>query len=228
MNIAQSVIVVTAAGCPMGKAISLHFASLGAKLALVDIEASRLAQVQQACLCAGGDSDTFLLTAQDETSIAQLIRDIDHRFGAIDVLINYWQNAELPSLLEPTSVDRFCRSMIEGATPFFIFGKHTASYMREHHSEGVIINLAASYLNPDQPANSSSKAMISGLTQSWAKELAEFNIRVGGVVPLCLERQPCQTDCTLSLPMQYEIVRCAEYIVANDYFNGRMIEAEAG
>lgn len=229
MNIAQSVIVITAAGSPMGKAISLHFASLGAKLALVDIEAERLQQTQQACLATGGDSHPFLLAAQDETSIASLINDVHQYFGAIDVLVNYWLGSDLPMLLSPASVDQFCRSMSEGATPFFIFGKQAANYMRVHHSEGVIVNLAANLINTHQPINSGSKAMISGLTQSWARELAEFNIRVGGVVPLSFdhERDHSQGN-LLSQPLQYEIVRSAEYIVANDYFNGRMIEAEAG
>ncbi len=229
MNIAQSVIVITAAGSPMGKAISLHFVSLGAKLALVDIEADRLQQTQQACLAAGGDSHPFLLESQDETSIASLINDVHQYFGTIDVLVNYWLGSDLPMLFSPASVDQFCRSMSEGATPFFIFGKQAANYMREHHCEGVIVNLAANLINTHQPINNGSKAMISGLTQNWAKELAEFNIRVGGVVPLSFDHEGNHPQNNLlSQPLQYEIVRSAEYIVANDYFNGRMIEAEVG
>jgi len=229
MNIAQSVIVITAAGSPMGKAISLHFVSLGAKLALVDIEADRLQQTQQACLAAGGDSHPFLLESQDETSIASLINDVHQYFGTIDVLVNYWLGSDLPMLFSPASVDQFCRSMSEGATPFFIFGKQAANYMREHHCEGVIVNLAANLINTHQPINNGSKAMISGLTQNWAKELAEFNIRVGGVVPLSFDHEGNNPQNNLlSQPLQYEIVRSAEYIVANDYFNGRMIEAEVG
>jgi len=229
MNIAQSVIVITAAGSPMGKAISLHFASLGAKLALVDIEADRLQQTQQACLAAGGNSHPFLLEKQNEASIASLINDVHLYFGSIDVLVNYWLGSDLPMLFSPASVDQFCRSMSEGATPFFIFGKQAANYMREHHCEGVIVNLAANLINTHQPINNGSKAMISGLTQSWAKELAEFNIRVGGVVPLSFANECTPPSSNLlSQPLQYEIVRSAEYIVANDYFNGRMIEAEVG
>ncbi|OLQ69423.1 short-chain dehydrogenase [Photobacterium proteolyticum] len=230
MNIAQSVIVITAAGSPMGKAISLHFASLGAKLALVDVEADRLQQTQQACLAAGGNSHPFLLECQDEVSISNLIDRVHHRFGTIDVLINYWFGSDLPTLFSPSSVDQFCRSMSEGATPFFIFGKQAANYMRVHHCEGVIVNLAANLINTHQPINNGSKAMISGLTQSWAKELAEFNIRVGGVVPLSFAHEDDHPPLgnLLSQPLQYEIVRSAEYIVANDYFNGRMIEAEVG
>jgi len=229
MNIAQSVIVITAAGSPMGKAISLHFASLGAKLALVDTEAERLQQTQKACLATGADSYPFLLAHQDEASIATLINKVHQHFEAIDVLVNYWLGSDLPMLFSPASVEQFCLALTEGAAPFFIFGKQAANYMRKHHSEGVIINLAANQINTHQPINNGSKAMITGLTQSWAKELAEFNIRVGGVVPLSFKHESAHPqNKLLSQTLQYEIVRSAEYIVSNDYFNGRMIEAEVG
>lgn len=227
MKIAHSVILITAAGSQMGKAISLHFASLGARLALVDTEPERLKQTYEACIAARADAHAFLLHEQNEKTIERLIANVHQHFGAIDVLINYWLGSDLPLLLSPASVDQFCRSLTDGAAPFFIFGKQAANYMRKHNNKGVIVNLAGNQLNTQQPLNNGSKAMISGLTKSWAKELSEFNIRVGGVVPLSYDHcTDCPVSKQLSQPLQYEIVRSAEYIVANDYFNGRMIEAE--
>lgn len=229
MNIAHSVVLITAAGSPMGKAISLHFASLGAKLALVDTDADQLNLTHQACLAIGGNSYPLLLTSQDERTIANLIKNIDQHYGSIDVLINYWLGSDLPTLFSPSSVDMFCRSMTEGATTFFTFGKQAANYMRKHSCQGVIINLAANQPDSQRPITGGSKAVISGLTQSWAKELAEYNIRVGGVIPLVFNDETRHSQNNLfSQPLQYEIVRSAEYIVANDYFNGRVIEAEVG
>ncbi|PSU32446.1 SDR family oxidoreductase [Photobacterium lutimaris] len=226
MNIAHSVILITAAGSPLGKALSLHFASLGAKLALVDERQHALAQTLQACQAVGAPCQSYLIPEQSERTIGTLINNIHQHFGKIEVLVNCWLGSELPSLLSPSSVDQFSRSMNEKATPFFIFGKQTAHYMRDHNCHGVIINLAANEEYINSSVHSGSKAIVSGLTQSWAKELAEFKIRVGGVVPLTIEC-PCNNHPSkLSSPLQYEIARSAEYIVANDYFNGRMIEAE--
>ncbi|WP_299014554.1 SDR family oxidoreductase [uncultured Photobacterium sp.] len=227
MKIAHSVIVITAAGSPIGKAISLHFASLGAKLALVDIEKERLQDTHQACKKAGGITHPFLLESQNEATISTIIQDIHSHYNDIDVLVNYWLGSDLPKLLSPASVDKFYRSMAEGATPFFIFGKQAANYMREQNRPGVIINLAANQTNPHQYINNGAKAMIAGLTKSWAKELAEFNIRVGGVVPLAIDYEDTQEPhAVFSQTLLYEIVRSAEYIITNDTFNGRMIEAE--
>ena len=86
MNIAHSVILITAAGSPMGKALSLHFASLGAKLALVDIDAERLEVTHQACLAIGGTSYPLLLTSRDEQAIASLMNDINRAIMLINVI----------------------------------------------------------------------------------------------------------------------------------------------
>ena len=226
MNIAQSVILVTAAGSPLGKAIALHFSTLGAQIALVDHDKAALAETLSACRTIQADCQSYVVAHHDEQSIAALISAIDEQFGKIDVLLNCWLSTPLPSLLGPTSVDQFSQCLADSVAPFFLFGQHTAHYMRQHHRQGVIINLA---LNDDchyPSLNSGSKAVVSGLTASWAKELAEFNIRVGGVVPLSRDDDNAAHYPLLSSPLQYEIVRSAEYIVANDYFNGRMIEAE--
>jgi NAD(P)-dependent dehydrogenase (short-subunit alcohol dehydrogenase family) len=229
MDIANSVILITAAGSPMGKAISMHFASLGAQLALLDTNPSTLKKTYEACLAIGGSCEQFLLISKDETTIMHAINNVHNHFGAIDILVNYWLGEDLPSLFSDGAVDKFCSSMTKGATTFFIFGKQAANYMRKNNRKGLIINLAAHQFNSQTTTASGSKAMISGLTQSWALELAEFNIRVGGVVPMCFSHEASSPQSNLlNQHLQYEIVRSAEYIVANDYFNGRMIEAEVG
>ncbi|MGF1690524.1 SDR family oxidoreductase [Photobacterium kagoshimensis] len=229
MEIVQSVILITAAGSPIGKAISLHFASLGAKLALVDIDKVQLDQTYRACKACGAQCEAYNLAQQDEASIKHIFDSINQRFGSIDVLINYTLGAELPALFSPASVDKFSHSMIELATTFFAFGKQAAHYMRSCNRKGVIVNLITQPQDSDQLLNfDSTKAMVSGLTQSWAKELSDFNIRVGGVVPITLgcDCSDCSTNHVINQHLQYEIVRSAEYIVTNDYFNGRILEAE--
>ena len=229
MEIVQSVILITAAGSPIGKAISLHFASLGAKLALVDIDKVQLNQTYRACKANGAACEAFCLAQQDEANIEGVFDSIHQQLGAIDVLINYTQGTKLPALFSPSSVDTFSHSMIDLATTFFAFGKQAAHYMRNYNRQGVIVNLITQPQdNEAHPNFDSTKAMVSGLTQSWAKELANFNIRVGGVVPITIgcDCNDCSSSHVMNQHLQYEIVRSAEYIVTNDYFNGRMLEAE--
>lgn len=229
MEIVQSVILITAAGSPIGKAISLHFASLGAKLALIDIDKAQLDQTYRACKAVGAHCKAYHLIKQDEKSIKHVFDSVDQQLGSIDVLINYTLGAELPALFSPSSVDRFSHSMLELTTTFFAFGKQAAHYMRSTNRQGVIVNLITQPQDNEQHQNfDSTKAIVSGLTQSWAKELSDFNIRVGGVAPITLgcDCSDCTTNNAINQHLQYEIVRSAEYIVTNDYFNGRMLEAE--
>ena len=95
--------------------------------------------------------------------------------------------------------------------------------MRKHKKEGVIINLGH-HQNVNQPCSlDNSKALLTGLTKSWAKELNPFNIRVGGVTPRLFNKVSAHT---VNLINQ-ELIKNTEYIVENDYFNGRILEATA-
>ena len=225
MNIDSSVIVITAAGSQIGTALALHFASMGAQIALVDVNQANLQRAYQACLTIHPHVRSFLLHAENEQALDDLFTDVITHFGSIDVLINNWFGENFPTLFSPSSVEQFCHSMHQLGVTFFSFGRQAASLMRAHNHQGVIINMAME--TQQNSSSESTKAMIVGLTHSWAQELAEFNIRVGGVMPMCLRHN---TDYSLSQnrerqQLQYEMVRSAEYILTNESFNGRMIEA---
>lgn len=64
--------------------------------------------------------------------------------------------------------------------------------------------------------------MVSGFTQSWAKELTPFNIRVGGVVP---QVESANDEAVHWSEIREELIRNTEYIVANEYFSGRVMSA---
>ena len=68
-------------------------------------------------------------------------------------------------------------------------------------------------------------ALVAGFTHSWAKELTPFNIRVGGVIP-SLNYSTEDVDKRQWAQVQDELVRNTAYIVANDYFSGRVVTTE--
>ncbi|WP_128081755.1 hypothetical protein [Photobacterium iliopiscarium] len=100
--------------------------------------------------------------------------------------------------------------------------------MQHQPHQSVIINLALSHENHQPHTPTTSKTVVSGLTQNWANELADFNIRVGGIVPINHQDKPYDQQPIIGVPMQDEIARNVEYIVRNDSFSGRMIESEIG
>ncbi|WP_279146145.1 SDR family oxidoreductase [Photobacterium carnosum] len=228
MHIGQSVAIITDAGNPIGKAIALHFASLGAALALVDNNEVELKKTLRSCQKISDSSAAFYIKSYDETSIKTLFQQVNKRFGSINILLNTWTGTEIPNLLSPTSIVDFNDIMQKSAASFFIFGKVAAEFMQHQPHQSVIINLALSNENHQPHTPTTSKTVVSGLTQNWANELANLNIRVGGIVPINLQNKPCDQHAIINIPMQDEIARNVEYIVRNDSFNGRMLESEIG
>ncbi|MEC6795796.1 SDR family oxidoreductase [Photobacterium sp. S4TG1] len=228
MHIGQSVAIITDAGNPIGKAVALHFASLGATLALVDNNEVELKKTLQSCRKINESSAAFYIKHYDEASINTLFQQVRERFGTINILLNTWTGTEIPHLLSPTSISDFNNIMQKSAASFFIFGKIAAEFMQHQPHQSVIVNLALSHENHQPHTPTTSKTVVSGLTQNWANELAEFNIRVGGIVPINLQDKPNDQLGIINVPMQDEIARNVEYIVRNDSFNGRMLESEIG
>ncbi|PSU24239.1 SDR family oxidoreductase [Photobacterium kishitanii] len=228
MHIGQSVAIITDAGNPIGKAVALHFASLGATLALVDNNEVELKKTLQSCRKINDASAAFYMQCYDETSIQSLFQQVTERFGAINILLNTWTGTEIPHLLSPTSITDFNLIMQKSAASFFIFGKVAAEFMQYQPHQSVIINLALSHENHHPHTPTTSKTVVSGLTQNWANELASLNIRVGGIVPINLQDKHHEQHTIVNVPMQDEIARNVEYIVRNDSFNGRMLESEIG
>ncbi len=230
MKIHESVIVITAASTPIGRAMALHFAQLGASLALIDQDKHALNTIHQACLSIQPNCHAFALnTDKKEDDVIDLFDQIMHSMNRIDVLINTASGEPFPPLFGKGSTDQFCHSLNKIGMNFFAFVKQAAEQMRSQNHAGVIINLVLdrSINTPPDPLHSAmyydgTKALILGLTHSWAEELAEFNIRVGGIVPLDI---PLGTSNRDSQQRQYDWVRNAEYIVCNDSFNGRLLES---
>ncbi|RDL31726.1 SDR family oxidoreductase [Photobacterium damselae] len=224
MQIAQSVVVITAAGSAIGRAMAMHFSQLGAHIALIDTDASHLQTTLERCQTLKNPCHGYLIKDLTEANIHQIGLKVLQDFGSIDILVNCWQGIVLPNLLSSHSEEHMTQALTQDSTLFFSFGRFIANYMKSNKRAGVILNVITSETLDTTNYTIGNKAMIAGLTQNWAKELKHFDVRVGSIVPISY--QETNTSAPLSLSMQYEMVRSAEYIVENDYFNGRIIEAE--
>jgi NAD(P)-dependent dehydrogenase (short-subunit alcohol dehydrogenase family) len=105
------------------------------------------------------------------------------------------------------------------AATMFSFGQATAERMRKEKKNGVIVNVISHPEYQDLSGFDNATSMVAGFTQSWAKELTPFNIRVGGVVPTLEHSESHWAE------IQDELIRNTEYIVSNDYFSGRVMAA---
>ncbi|MDF4600199.1 short-chain dehydrogenase, partial [Vibrio parahaemolyticus] len=93
------------------------------------------------------------------------------------------------------------------------------------NKKGVIVNVISHDNHEDLTGVESMAALVSGFTHSWAKELTPFNIRVGGVIPSVSHTRE-DLDERHWAEIQDELVRNTAYIVANEYFSGRVVATE--
>jgi NAD(P)-dependent dehydrogenase (short-subunit alcohol dehydrogenase family) len=223
MQIEHSTILITSAGNFMGRDIAYHFASLGASLIITDSNQDDLNETYR--LCDRINSNVVCFPQKDRSleSIHRLFLTIDKKFSrGIDVLINNYTDVALPSLLAPYNKE--CPfQLTELAATLFTYGQYAAQNMRDHCKEGVIINLGYHQHSTQEQYQDTSTPLLAGLTKSWAKELNPFNIRVGGVTPR-LSNDNSEPNTNL---INQELIKNTEYILQNEFFNGRIIEATA-
>jgi NAD(P)-dependent dehydrogenase (short-subunit alcohol dehydrogenase family) len=222
MNIKNSIVLITSAGTLLGSTLAEHFTQLGAKVILSDKEYQPLVDTYQRCRVISSDVRYFYSNDYTQQSIEQLFDYIADAFKhAPDVLISNWPSTPLPSLTDRHPNELFAQNLTIMASTLFSFGQMSAERMRREGKKGVIINIIS---NEDQRESGfdNTISLVSGFTQSWAKQLTPFNIRVGGVLPPASGRD--SGDALWSETLD-ELIRHTEYIVANEYFSGRVMTA---
>ena len=226
MDIRNSVILITSAGTLLGRTLARHFASLEAKVVITDTDKVSLEQTKLSCQSISDSVFVYQLRDYTTKNIESLLDFIESQFGSsADVLINYWPSHPLPALTDDTTTEDFSKALTLLASSLFSFGQASAERMRIHAKNGVIVNMLSQADLNDFSGFENASSIISGFTQSWARELTPFNIRVGGVIPVLAYSASNDEHCHWA-QMQDELIRSTEYIVSNEYFSGRVMAAE--
>ncbi|MCG9657073.1 SDR family oxidoreductase [Vibrio mediterranei] len=224
MIIKNSVVLITSAGTSLGAMIALHFAKLGARIVLCDVNPSSLLATYRRCLELTELVDMVEIEDISLDSVESLFNVIESKTGrSLDVLVNHWTSLPQQSLTGSSSNSSFIQKFSMLASSLFMFGQVAAERMAIHQS-GVIVNVVAQ--EPDQHHSDldNTTSMVTGFTKSWAKELKAHNVRVGGVIPVTTHNYHIATNWS---EVQDELTRTTEYIVSNDYFSGRVVSTEA-
>jgi NAD(P)-dependent dehydrogenase (short-subunit alcohol dehydrogenase family) len=220
MDIKSAVILITSAGSQLGSTLATHFASLGATVVLCDKSAAQLNETFVRCKAISPDIYQYALPDHSVDSIHSLFGFIDQSVHqSPDVLINALTSQAMPKFFDDRAGDVLTQHLSLMAATLFSFGQATAEKMRQDKKNGVIVNVIAHADYHDLSGFENATSMVAGFTQSWAKELTPFNIRVGGVVPCCEQEE------THWAKIHDELIRNTEYIVSNDYFSGRVMAA---
>src|SRR5690349_14243505 len=88
VEVRDKTLVVTGAGRGIGRALALHFARKGARLALLDTNGEDLEETRLACTETGATPRIYLSNVASEDSVLATFAQVAADFGSVDGLIN--------------------------------------------------------------------------------------------------------------------------------------------
>jgi NAD(P)-dependent dehydrogenase (short-subunit alcohol dehydrogenase family) len=187
MRLHDKVIMVTGAGTGLGHAAALRAAHEGARLALLDIDASALEQSRTAILAAVPSAELLTVTADvsREPQVREYVEQTLEQFGRIDGLYN---NAGIEGEQNPVAeytsegFDRVISINLNGV----FFGMKYALPHFQAQSSGAIVNAASVggiRAVPNLVAYGATKHAVAGMTKQAAIEYGQYGVRINAIAP---------------------------------------------
>ncbi|MFJ2867596.1 SDR family NAD(P)-dependent oxidoreductase [Kitasatospora sp. NPDC087314] len=183
---ADTSVLVTGGGSGIGRAIALAFAGEGARVAVAGRSAGPLAETVELIERAGGKAVALAGDVTNGQDAARLVRETVELFGGLDVAVN---NAGVLGALGPVAdidEDEWHRVIGNNVTGTLLAMKHQISHMRAHGGGAIVnvsSNLGAHVRIGGLGAYSASKAAVTALTRSAARDHIADGVRINTVSP---------------------------------------------
>ena len=176
------VAVVTGAADGIGWATARRLAEEFAHVVIADLRADA---AQQRAAELGPSHAGIGCDVSSEASVAALMRQVDERFGRIDVLVNNAGIGEQAVMTLEQTVEAFDRILAVHLRGTFLASREAARIFVRQQS-GAIVNIssiAGHQGHPGRNAYGAAKGGISSMTEAMASEWARDGIRVNAVAP---------------------------------------------
>jgi 3-oxoacyl-[acyl-carrier protein] reductase len=188
------VAIVTGGAAGIGRATALRFAQGGYAVSAWDIDEAGAAALVPTLKAAGApDAEGRTVDVTDSAAVEKAVADVVARFGRIDALVNNagivrdsqlvkWKEGAVASTMTDADFDKVIAVNLKGV---FHCTRAAAPHMIKQGS-GVVLNASSVvglYGNFGQTNYAATKAGVISFTQTWARELGKFGIRVNAVAP---------------------------------------------
>lgn len=187
----MKVAIVTGASRGIGRACALRLARDGYTTVVNYAHREDEAQAVLAeILAGGGEGMMYRADVSDLDQVKAMMRDVSRTYGQIDVLVN---NAgivkdEYLLMLNPETLERCLDLNVKG---YFYCAQQAVLKMFRKKS-GAIVNMSSvsgMLALAGQSVYSATKGAVNSMTQTMAKELAPYGIRVNAVAPGFIETE---------------------------------------
>ncbi|RYZ63501.1 MAG: SDR family oxidoreductase, partial [Proteobacteria bacterium] len=183
MDFKDKIIIVTGGAGGIGRAIASKFASLGAKIVLVDINKEHLDQAAKEIASQHNtEVRPALCDITREANVKAAIDDAMEHFGRIDVVVN---NAGMMTfkLIEDLTIEDWQKVFNVDLFGAFFFTKHAFKNMKPGSSIVNISSIHAVETEPMVAPYAAAKAALVSFTRSAALEAKPKGIRVNAILP---------------------------------------------
>ncbi len=189
----DKVVIVTGAAAGIGRATAVRFAEEGCRVAAWDINDADADAVLSEIEAAGGQGRFQSVNVAEAESVGAAVADLVDAWGGIDVVVNnagIVRDAQLVKFkngeVVATMTDEQWESVI-GVNLRGVFNCTRAVVPHLIEGGGGAILSTSSVVGLDgnfgQTNYVATKAAVVGMTKTWARELAKFNIRANAVAP---------------------------------------------
>ncbi|MDD5543435.1 MAG: 3-oxoacyl-ACP reductase FabG [Acidobacteriia bacterium] len=189
----QKVVLVTGGAAGIGRATALRFAQEDCRVAVWDVRQSGVPQLLEELEVAGGEALFEQVDVSDSAAVESAIAKIVKRWFRIDVLVNNagivrdsqlvkWKDGAVAATMSEEQFDDVIAVNLKGV---FVSTRAVVPHMIRQGG-GVILNassIVGLHGNFGQTNYASTKAGVIAMTQTWARELGRYKIRVNAVAP---------------------------------------------
>ena len=239
-------ILITGAGSGFGRAMSRHFAQIGAKVIALDINKLTLETLKSE----NSGIEIYVCDVSDPLQVEKVVGEIIEKTGGLEVLVNnagIMKNSPLINILQRPdrkhSLDLWEKVISINQSSVFYMTRCCADIMINKRCKGVIINISSisSRGNIGQTAYSASKAAVEAMTKVWAKELGRFGIRSVAIAPGFMDTADTAEAIEEKMLAQWidntplkrtgtiqEVVKTVQFAIENDFINGEIININGG
>jgi NAD(P)-dependent dehydrogenase (short-subunit alcohol dehydrogenase family) len=231
----NKVVMITGASRGLGRALTLAFAKEGARLAICSRTSKGLVKIKEEAQKLGAEVLAVTADISISRDVERFVAMTEEAYGHIDVLIN---NASIlgpspmPLLLDYPEEDFTEVLRVNAVSPFLVTRRVIPGMLERN--KGSIINVTSEAGHTGYAgwgAYGISKFAVEGLTQTWADELSESNVRVNMVDPGEMDTEMHRLavpTCDYPLAKPEDVVEIFLYLASEKSagINGQRFEAQ--
>ncbi|HZW19918.1 SDR family oxidoreductase [Noviherbaspirillum sp.] len=184
-DLSGKIALVTGASRGIGESIAKTLAAYGAHVIVSSRKVEGCESVVAAIREAGGSAEAIACHIGEMAQIEALFSAIEKKHGRLDVLVNNAATNPYFGHILDTDLSSFQKTVDVNIRGYF-FASVTGAKLMKQSGGGSIINVAS--VNGVIPGDmqgiySITKAAVISMTQAFAKECAQFGVRVNALLP---------------------------------------------